>query len=351
MEPLRGLRVLDLCWYAPGPFCSLVCATLGAEVIKVEPPKGDPLRQLDSRAFEQLNAGKKSLRLDLKSELGRGSFLALAGTADVILEGFRPGVAARLGIGYDALRDVAPTILYLSITGYGQDGPYRERSGHDINYMALAGALHGARAPLPLQVADLAAGGLYGAVGLLAALLERARSGAGGYLDLSMHHGLLSMLRLTEGAAGARLSGRYANYTVYETRDGKGLSVGALEPKFWDRFCRTLGREDLVARVDDPATRDEVARVVAERDRDEWVERFRAADACVEPVLTPAEAAVHDQAAHRDAAPPSPPWPFQGVRRRVRAPAPALGEHTDALLRQAGLTPQAIARLHAAGVC
>lgn len=350
MEPLRGVRILDLSWYAPGPFCSLVCASLGAEVVKVEPPSGDPLRGLDSGAFARLNAGKKSLRLDLKRERGRAALFALVRSADALIEGFRPGVAARLGLGYDAVRAVTRDILYLSITGYGQSGPYRERAGHDVNYMALAGGLQGASAPLSLQVADFAAGGLYAVVGLVAGLLDRARTGGGAYLDLSMFHGLLAMSRLAEGAAADRLSGRYANYTVYETRDGGGLSVGALEPKFWERFCRVVDREDLVGRVGEPEARAEVARIVAERDLGDWAERFRDVDACVEPIRTPGEAFLHPQAVHRGAAVAAAPWPFGCEPSRLGSP-PALGEHTDALLRDAGLPPEAIATLHDEGVC
>jgi len=332
--PLRGLRVLDLSRYAPGPFCTLILAALGAEVVKVEPlPAGDPLRSLDPDAFERLNAGKKSILLDLKSESGNRALRRLAKDADVLVEGFRPGVMSRLGLDHETLKDEAPRLVYLSLTGYGGDGPYRDRAGHDVNYLAAAGALEGVSRPPTIQIADFAAGGLFAVVAVLSAILGRTPSSPGRHIDLSMHHGVLSMMMLAGGEAGKRLSGSFPNYALYRTRDGGGLSVGALEPKFWAAFCAGIERTDLECRMLDPQAVAEVARVIEGRDLAYWEERFSRIDACVESVCSPEKARTHPQAAHRgagrgfslpffDGAPGSP----------VLGAAPGPGEHTGEVL-------------------
>ena len=253
MKPLAGTRIVDLSRYAPGPYGSLVCAALGAEVIKVEAPVGgDPLRQMDAQAFERLNQGKKSVVLDLKTEDGAAELRRLLAAARVVIESFRPGVMTRLGLDYASLRSAAPEIIYVSISGYGQSGPSAVRAGHDVNYMASAGALDGVGRPLPVQVADFAAGGLYAVVAILAALMEglqgqKETKGMGRFIDLSMHEGVMSLSRLADGDARDALSGRYPNYTVYTTKDGGALSVGALEPKFWEAFCDVVKRPRLGA--------------------------------------------------------------------------------------------------------
>jgi len=332
--PLRGFRILDLSRYAPGPFCSLILAALGAEVIKVEPlPSGDPLRSLDPGAFERLNAGKKSILLDLKSEAGNRALRRLAKDADVLVEGFRPGVMRRLGLDYESLKEEAPRLVYLSLTGYGRDGPYRDRAGHDVNYLAAAGALQGVLRPPAIQVADFAAGGLFGVVAVLSAIVGRTDSSPGCHIDLSMHHGALSMMMLASGEAASRLSGSFPNYAIYRTRDGRGLSVGALEPKFWAAFCAGIERKDLESRMLDPGAVAEVARVVEERDLAFWEERFSRIDACVEPVSSPGEARSHPQAAHRNVGPGfSLPF-FDGAPESIDlGRAPRLGEHTEELV-------------------
>ncbi len=329
--PLRGLRVLDLSRHAPGPFCTLILAALGAEVIKVEPnPSGDPLRSLDPDAFERLNAGKKSILLDLKSEPGNRALRRLAKDADVLVEGFRPGVMSRLGLDYESLKDEAPRLVYLSLTGYGGDGPYRDRAGHDLNYMAAAGALDGVLKPPAIQVADFAAGGLFGAVAILSAIVGRTASSPGRHIDLSMHHGALSMMMLASGEAASRLSGLFPNYALYRTRDGGVLSVGALEPKFWAAFCAGIERRDLESRMLDGGAVVEVARVIEERDLAFWEERFSRIDACVEPVSAPEKARSHRQAAHRGVGSGfSLPF-FDGAPGSIDlGRAPRLGEHTE----------------------
>jgi alpha-methylacyl-CoA racemase len=338
MSGLEGIRILDLSRYAPGPFCTLILCALGAEVIKVEGgPDGDPLRVLDPEAFERLNAGKKSVLLDLKSGDGSRAFRRLAKNADVLVDGFRPGVMERLGLDYESLKNDAPRLVYLSLTGYGGEGPYRDRAGHDVNYLAAAGALEGAVRPQAIQVADFAAGGLFAAVAVLSALVGRTDKSPGRHIDLSMHHGVLSMMMLASGEAASRLSGKFPNYALYRTRDGGSLSVGALEPKFWKAFCAGIERRDLESRMLDPEAIPEVAEILSERDLSYWRERFSRLDACVEPVLSPEAARSHPQAAHRGVGSgfslPFAPWDEAAFDL---GPAPLLGEHTKKVMEDLG---------------
>ena len=341
MKPLAGTRIVDLSRYAPGPYGSLVCAALGAEVIKVEAPVGgDPLRQMDAQAFERLNQGKKSVVLDLKTEDGAAELRRLLAAARVVIESFRPGVMTRLGLDYASLRSAAPEIIYVSISGYGQSGPSAVRAGHDVNYMASAGALDGVGRPLPVQVADFAAGGLYAVVAILAALMEglqgqKETKGTGRFIDLSMHEGVMSLSRLADGDARDALSGRYPNYTVYTTKDGGALSVGALEPKFWEAFCDVVKRPDWVPLGGDPGLRAQVAELIRTRTRDAWEELFREADACVEVVRTAREAFAHPQTIHRGQTLNDFQLPF-GLTGTELGKAPALGEHTEEILGALG---------------
>jgi len=327
MTPLTGTRVVDFSRYAPGPYASLVCAALGADVIKVEAPDGDPMRHVDARGFVRLNRGKKSVVIDLKSNDGVADARRLLATADVVVESFRPGVMARLGLGYESVRAEAPSIVYVSISGYGQSGPWAKRAGHDVNYMASAGALGEAAAAFPMQVADFAAGGLHAVIAILAALME----GTGRYIDLSMHEGVLSLSPLFDGVAGTALSGRYPNYTVYPTKDGGAISVGALEPKFWRAFCEALERPQWVAKRDDPELRREVAALIATRTRDDWDTMFAEIDACVEVVRASSEAFSHPQAIHRGRTADEFQLPF-GLGASELGDAPILGEHTEEIL-------------------
>ena len=343
MKPLAGTRIVDLSRYAPGPYGSLVCAALGAEVIKVEAPVGgDPLRQMDAQAFERLNQGKKSVVLDLKTEVGAAELRRLLGTARVVIESFRPGVMARLGLDYASVQTAAPEIIYVSISGYGQSGPSAARAGHDVNYMASAGALDGIGKPLPVQVADFAAGGLYAVIAILAALMEghesqESQESTSRFIDLSMHEGVLSLSRLSDGDGelSDRLSGRHPNYTVYTTKDGGALSVGALEPKFWKAFCDVVERPDWVTRTGDPELRAHVAELIQTRTRDAWEKLFREADACVEVVRTAREAFAHPQTTHRGQTLSDFQLPF-GLTRTALGKAPELGEHTEEILGALG---------------
>src|SRR5215470_3410220 len=325
-QALSGYRVLDLSRLLPGPYCSMMLADLGAEVIKIEEIKGDPTRMSPPRvdgksySFEQVNRNKKSIALNLKSSEGRDVFRRLAAKADVILEQFRPGVVARLGVDYETISAENPLIVYCSLTGFGQDGPHRTRSGHDLNYLALSGVLglttdEAGRPVIPgVQVADIA-GGMIAAFGILAALLARERTGRGQLVDVSMFDVMLSMLPVPASqhfagrdlGVGAKyaLTGAYPFYNVYETADGRYMSLGALEPKFWAGFCSRVGREDLIGRQFDEGGRREelfaeVRAIFKSKTQDEWVEFMRDADACCEPVLSLAEAFAHAQTRARE---------------------------------------------------
>ena len=346
---LRDTRILDFSRYAPGPFCSLLASEFGADVIKIEEPgHGDPLRSLDEDAFRRLNRGKKSLTLNLKSDRGRRLVLRLAERSDALIEGFRPGVMERFGLAFETLTEQNPRLVYLSITGYGQQGPYRSRAGHDINYMAVAGAL---KEEVPrVQFADLAGGGLYGALALMAGLHKSATTGKGCYIDLAMLDGVVSLLGLAMSPLGEVLSGRYPNYGLYETRDGRWLSVGALESKFWDAFCEGIQRTDLVERMGDPVVRQEVARVIAGKSAAEWHAVFKDRDACVELVRDPRETLSHPQVSHRQMSDPELAVPFARPAASEK-PAPELGEHTLSLLEELGVSPGEAEKLRTDGVC
>lgn len=322
--PLCGLRVLDLSRLLPGPYASLVLADLGADVVKVEDPHGGdylrwmpPLVDGTSALFLALNRGKRSVTLDLKRDADRELFLSLAARADVVIESFRPGVLDRLGVGFARLQEANPGIVLCSISGFGQDGPYRERAGHDLGYLAIGGVLSllGAKDGPPahpnVQVADVAGGAMNGLLGILAALVERGRTGKGRWVDASMTEGAMATLALTVAPwlAGAGpvprrgegvLSGEMPCYGLYETADGRHLAVGALEPKFWEGFCAAMGRPDLAAHGLDSGeaglrVREEVARVVAARPLAEWQRVLESHDVCVEAVLHAEELPDHPQ--------------------------------------------------------
>lgn len=388
-QALEGIRVLDLSRLLPGPYCSMMLADLGADVIKVEDTKtGDPVRLStprvgdESARFIQSNRGKKSIALDLKTDRGRELFLKLSETADVVLDQFRPGVVERLRIGYEDVNKVNTRIVYCSLTGYGQNGPYRDRAGHDINYIALAGALgltsdDRRRPTIPgVQIADLA-GGIAAGFAILAALLARERTGHGQFVDVSMFDVVMALLTVPAAAqfAGTNigvgekylLSGAYPYYNVYETGDGAFMSLGALEPKFWANFCRRVGREDLIARqFDDGKGREslfeEVRTIFKSRSRAEWVDLMRDADACCEPVLSMAEAFAHAQAQARNMVIESQTSSGLGINQlgsafklsdtpaRVNGRAPLLGEHTRELLAEIGMTSAEIDDLVKQGV-
>ena len=375
---LEGCRILDLSRLLPGPYCSMMLAGLGAEVIKVEEPKvGDPTRKSpplagkQGIAFALLNRDKKSLAIDLKHPEGREVFLKLASSADVLLEQFRPGVCDRLGIGYSVISQLNPRIVFCSLTGFGQNGPHRDRSGHDLNYLALSGVLGliSDRQGFPVipgvQVADIA-GGMVSAFGILAALMARERTGRGQFVDISMFDVMMGMLTVpsSQQFAGKAipvggkygLSGAYPFYNIYRTSDGRFMTLGALEPKFWVNFCHAAGREDLASRqFDEGAERDDlfqqVTKIFESRSQAEWIELMKEADCCCEPVLSMTEAFSHPQAVARAMT------KQLGLSFKLsETPAgwlggsPLLGQHTDELLAEAGLPASERERLRALGV-
>lgn len=381
--PLEDTRVLDLTRLLPGNYCTLLLADLGADVIKVEEPgRGDYIRwtvpQVDgeSALHRALNRGKRSITLDLKTEDGCEALRRLASGADVLIESYRPGVMDRLGVGFESLRHRNERLVFCSITGYGQDGPYRDRAGHDIDYSGYAGLLHAtgqAEGPptlLAVQVGDFG-GGMAAAVGTLAALTEARRTGRGRYVDVSMLDvvtswmGVVMSSYLATGETPERgampLSGGLACYRVYRAGDGGYLAVGALEPQFWQTLCQALDVPELVDRQFGPPDEQEAlaARLQAvfdTRPRDEWVDRLAHLEACVAPVNDVAEALRDPQVVHRglvariDGQPvgPGPAVALPGEARITR-PAPGLGEHTEDVLGEAGMSAEEVSRLRSAG--
>jgi alpha-methylacyl-CoA racemase len=319
VQPLAGLLVLDLSRYLPGAFATQELRRLGARIVRLEPPEGDPMRDTAAAWHDALNAGKESVACDLKREpeLGR----ALCSRADVVVESFRPGVAERLGVGH---ADVPAETVYCSITGFGTGNRHELRAGHDVNYLGWAGILHDtAPSNPPLQIADLAGGALAAVTEILAALLERERTGRGRHLVVSMTHRshALAAHRLGGDPLPRFLTGALACYRLYPTADGRHLTVGALEPKFFSRLCEVLGRPELAERQYDPAGQEELAAELAaelaRRPLAEWLERLDGEDVCVGPVWTLAEAA-------------------GDLGREQAEPAAALGEHTAAWRAELG---------------
>ena len=385
--PLRGLRVLDLSRLLPGPYATLVLADLGADVVKLEDPGGGdylrwmpPLAGQQSGWFHALNRNKRSMALDLRRPEGPGVVLRLARRFDVLVESFRPGLMDRLGVGYQALARENPRIVLCSISGYGQDGPYRDRAGHDIDYVALAGvlAVNGPPerpVPLGVQVADVAGGSWPAVAGILAALLGRAVSGRGAHVDIAMAEGALAMLALQQGAADARatplrrgrepLNGGSACYGVYRAKDGGFVALGALEPKFFQAFCEAAGRPELAERQFDgegAGPRAEVEAIFASRTRAEWGEFAARHDVCVMPVLEGDEPRQDPQVVHRRSfVEVETPWEgraMPGIASPVRIrgaeaplrPAPRIGADTDAVLAECGFEAGEVAALRSAGV-
>ena len=291
MQPLAGTLAVDLTRLLPGAYASRELVRLGARVVRVEGPEGDPMRLTAPAWDDALRAGTESVVCDLKTDSGLAR--ALCARADVVLEGFRPGVAERLGIGPG---DVPESVVYCSITGFGHDPAHARRAGHDLNYLGWAGALEDTAPCLPpVQVADLAAGALRAVAAVLAGLLERTRTGRGGHVVVSMTHGAHDLVahRLEGDTMPRMLTGGLACYRVYETADDRHLTVAALEPRFFERLCDVLGRPDLIERQyadDQEALADDLAAIVAARPLAEWLERFDGEDACVGPVWTRREA-------------------------------------------------------------
>lgn len=386
--PLSSLKVLDFSTLLPGPFASLMLADMGAEVLRIESPTRVDLTRLFpphvdgvSASHAYLNRNKRCISLDLKAPAAVEVVRQLVREYDIVLEQFRPGVMDRLGLGYEALRAINPGLIYVSITGYGQTGPYRDRAGHDINYLALAGiASHTGRTesgPLPLgvQVADIAGGSLHGVVGLLAAVVQRQATGQGQHVDVSMTDCSFSLNAMAGAAyltAGIEpsMQGNAINggsfYDYYCSRDGQWFSVGSLEPQFMQQLCSALGRPELAVLGLRPDKQAELKSALREefvkRDAAAWREVFAALDACVEPLLKFSEAVEHPQIRARELVVDVPregkpaqrqlahPIKFSagvGEPRHIGAP---LGAHNEEVLRGLGYSPEQIAELKAAKV-
>jgi alpha-methylacyl-CoA racemase len=397
--PLEGIRVLDLSRLLPGGFCSLLLADFGADVLKVEDTgMGDYIRwsppyyegahdSAKSALFLSLNRNKRSIRLDLKNDAGREVLLRLVREHDVVLESFRPGVLDRLGVGYERMREENPGIVYCAISGYGQDGPKRDASGHDMNYLGLIGllGLTGEQGGEPVQaagqIADLGGGALMAAFGILAALRERdgsagrPGSGEGQMVDVSMSDGALSWLAMVAAAHFADcevprrgdlpLAGSLICYRPYECSDG-WVTLGALEPKFWQAWCRGVGREELIgAQFERPgsAAHDQVQGIFRGRSRAEWEAFATKHDCCLEPVLELDEALESELVRAREMVIEiEQPGAGRPVRQlgvpvkltrtpgeHARLPGPILGQHTEEVLLAAGYSEQEVAALLADG--
>jgi alpha-methylacyl-CoA racemase len=386
--PLAGLKVLDLTRLLPGPVATMHLADLGAEVIKIEDTgAGDYARSMgagataesDSIFFRLVNRNKQSLRLDLKQAAGVEVFMRLARDADIIVESFRPGVVNKLGIGYEAVKAINPRIVYAAITGYGQTGPWADKAGHDLNYIATSGVLDqigvagGAPAIPNLQVGDLLGGALTPLLGILAAVIGAKANGKGSHVDVAMTDAVLAhaifplVTTLAQGKPAPRgtdlLDGGVPCYAVYRTADDRYLAVGALEPKFWQELCRVIARPDLAPGglaqgAEGERVRGELARLVAAQPLAYWAELFAPTDCCVTPVLTLDEALAHPQFEARamvaeiggvkQYAPPHKlsSWPWLA---KLSTPAPKVGADGTALLRAAGYTDSEIDRLRETG--
>jgi crotonobetainyl-CoA:carnitine CoA-transferase CaiB-like acyl-CoA transferase len=383
MGPLEGIRVLDLTRLLPGAFATALLGDLGADVIKVEQPGvGDPMRTYaptigDASAFTWVaDRNKRSVALNLRDPRGVEVVHRLAAACDVVIEGFRPGVADRLGIGYDALREINPAIVSCSLSGFGADGPLSDAVGHDINYVGRAGllsvtGLEGRSAIPGTQLADIG-GSLLGVAGLLAALVAASRTGRGDHVDLALTDGAFALHSVALGPHFATghvpgpgtemLTGGHPCYQIYPCADGLSLTVGALEPHFWRNLCAAVGRPDLEPTQTDPSALEQWRALFAARPRHEWLELLDGTETCTGPLNDLAAAVADPQLRHREMVvelehPAEGPLPQLGtpvkLRERpggVRTAAPALGADTRDVLAEAGYDTGEIDGLLAAGV-
>ena len=377
MGPLTGIRVIEIAGIGPGPFCAMMLADMGADVVRIDRASaargGDP----DRPPLDLLNRGRRSVGIDLKSSEGVETVLALVEGADALLEGFRPGVAERLGIGPADCLARNPRLVYGRMTGWGQEGPYASAAGHDLNYIALAGALHGigrqGEAPVPPLnlVGDFGGGGMYLAFGMACALLEARNSGQGQVVDAAMVDGAASLMTAFFGMArsgfwseerGTNMLDTGAHfYNVYETADGRYISLGPIEPQFYAELRERLGLhgpewDHQTDRSRWPELKEKLAALVAQRTRDEWCELLEGTDTCFAPVLSLAEAPEHAHNRERGTfaevagvVQPGPAPRFSRTPGAIRRPPPHSGQHTDEILGELGLDADAIASLRASG--
>ena len=355
-KPLEGIRIIDMSRLAPGPYCTMLLADLGAEVIVVGGGRaGNPIATF--------SRGKHFIKLDLKAPEGRHALQELCRTADVFVESFRPGVSARLGAGYDTLKEINPSLIYCSLTGYGQEGELAQEAGHDISYLALTGVL-GAIGPqdgppsAPLNLlADFAAGSFIAALGIVTALFDRSRTGKGQYIDAAMIDGCLSLMAMhwpvwdtpiLPSRGDGLLAGGAPYYRCYRCADGKYLSVGALETQFFKNLWTTMMDTDVPDHMDMgewPAIRAAFEEQFARKTRDEWTALFEGKDACVMPVLSPEEVWSHPHIAqrHAHASPDSVPVIPRFGDAPFAPPPTDTADRSDEILAKAGLTPEQIA--------
>jgi alpha-methylacyl-CoA racemase len=378
MGPLQGLRVVELASIGPGPMCAMLLADLGADVVRVDRLEASGLGLAMDRRHDVNARSRRSVVLDLKAPTGRDALLRLADRADVLIEGWRPGVAERLGVGPADCRARNPALVYGRMTGFGQTGPLAGAAGHDLNYIALSGALHAIGAPgskpvPPLNlVGDYGGGALYLAFGLMAALYERQRSGLGQVVDAAMVDGAASLMAVFYGlqAGGSWSEPRGANlldggapfYDTYETSDARHVALAALEPKFFAELAQRLGIDDrFVKRQYDrrlwPEMRAAIAAVVRTKTRDAWCTALEGSDACFAPVLSIEEAPQHRHAREREAfvtlegvVQPGPAPRFDRSQPAPPRPAPSPGQHTAEVLGEAGFSAAEVAAMQAAGV-
>ncbi|MGA2368365.1 MAG: CaiB/BaiF CoA-transferase family protein [Dehalococcoidia bacterium] len=388
MQALEGIRILELVHMPPGELCTMILGDMGAEVVKVEaftpddapvPDAHDAEALKTLQAFNALNRNKKSVRINLKSEQGKEVFYRLAGDADVIVEGFRPGVVKRMGVDYETVNKLNPRIIYCSLSGYGQDGPYSQYPGHDINYISIAGALNLIGWPeeppaIPLNLlADFAGASMHGATGILTALFARERTGKGQYIDISYTDSVINLMTFflqQHFAAGYdfprgawALAGGYPYYKTYQAKDGKLISLGCIEPWFWENFCRAIGREDLKGLSFDldhlghrpqdtkwKAAEEELKKIFLTKTRDEWFDLLIKSDVPVGKVYSMDEIFSDPQLLHRrmllefdhprlgKVKQPGIAIKLSGTPGEVRSLAPYPGEHTDEVLKSSGFS-------------
>ena len=375
MGPLDGLRIIEVAGRGPGPFAGMLLADMGADVIRVDRPDGALRPEVPDQRLELVGRGRRSVVVDLKNPSGAEVVLRLVERADAIYEGYRPGVAERLGIGPEACLARNPRLVYGRATGWGQDGPLARAAGHDINYIALAGALEpigreGAPPSIPLNlVGDYAGGGMLLAFGLLCAVLEAGRSGRGQVVDAAMVDGASLLMTMFHGR---RLNGTWRDvrgtnyidggapfYEVYETKDGRYVSVGGIEPKFHRELFARMGVTDVpapVRREDWPALKVRLAEVFRTRTRQEWTDLLEGTDACFAPVLGLGEVADHPHHRARGSfvevdgvRQPAPAPRFSRTAPCVSAPPPVPGEHTSDVLAECGFGPDELERLRESG--
>ncbi|MCY6482850.1 CaiB/BaiF CoA-transferase family protein [Clostridium aestuarii] len=384
--PLEGIKILDLSRYLPGPLCTQILADFGAEIIKVEQPKtGELGRQLgpfineESSRFYTVNRNKKSITLDLKKQEGKEIFKKIVTKFDVVVDQFRPGVMERMGLGYDTLKKINEGLIYCSLTGYGLDGPLRDAAGHDLNYLSLAGVTEqignckGKPSISGVQIADTAAGSLYSVIAILLALASRQKTGKGQLCDVAMLDGSITLLAYALGEwSGSKvlpergnetLTGGYACYHIYETKDEKYVSLGAVEGKFWAEFCERLDKNEYIKlqwnKEKQEDIIEDISSILKEKTREEWVEFFSTSNICFTPVLNMEEMSNHPQVVARNMITKlgnfkgsgkelvltGVPIKLSDTPGEAKHIFPEIGEHTEQLLNSIGYSKNEIDEL------